>query len=483
MRANEFLTESRRLNEVNMSPSKLATQAASIEATCGIEFEMVVTNCKYDSDLVFYPDFDKVPDVILSDDIDSVDQLVEFFRPGNSTKTISTFSDEMTTIVKKFNFRKNGFEIYKKEIKSFFPGLKAVEIKELWKIGGASIFLPNTKKREIYKKCMREYTNLSIKDFMHDNKIKSMYDVYDVYNKEFRYLTTGDLELKWPAYKKIRTMKDVGKEFKAIIGRQVTVSDTYHGASRRKNTYIIEPDGSIKTNKKSISTDFGLEFVSPPLPLAEMQTDLIKVVEWAKNTGCYTNESTGLHINVSIPKFKINKLDFVKLVLLLGDEYVLNQFSRKANDYCRSAFKEINDRAISNRIHDREDVQYALDAMKLGLSKIGSFVIHGLFTDKYTSIHVHDKYIEFRSPGGDWLNQPIDKIVTTINQFVVALDAACDPEKYRQEYLKKFYKILTPVKQASTVGTNDSTAIFVKYVSGILNKEGLIRFLKANEQL
>jgi hypothetical protein len=101
---------------------------------------------------------------------------------------------------------------------------------------------------------------------------------------------------------------------------------------RQPGKYVVEPDGSLNPNNDD---DLGLEFVSPPLPIDEMLSDLEKVKAWAKQRGCYTNSSTGLHINISVPNFDPAKLDYVKLALLLGDKYVLDQFGRSSNTYTK----------------------------------------------------------------------------------------------------------------------------------------------------
>ena len=63
--------------------------------------------------------------------------------------------------------------------------------------------------------------------------------------------------------------------------------------------------------------------------------------EWAKGEGAYTNESTGLHVGVSLPGIGGN-IDYVKLALFLGDKYVLDLFDRDGNTYCKSAFDKIS---------------------------------------------------------------------------------------------------------------------------------------------
>jgi len=153
---------------------------------------------------------------------------------------------------------------------------------------------------------------------------------------------------------------------------------------------------------------------------------------------------------------------------LLGDEYVLNQFGRLGNSYAASAMGIIKER-IAQR---PEDAAAMLQKMKTGLGELASKVVHSGTTSKFTSINTKDGYIEFRSPGGDWLGDNFDKIETTLMRFVVALDAAMDPEKYRDEYLKKLYAVLKPRDQ------NDTLSYFAKFAAGELPKAALKSFIR-----
>jgi hypothetical protein len=218
------------------------------------------------------------------------------------------------------------------------------------------------------------------------------------------------------------------------------------------------------------SDDAGLEFVSPPLPIEELLNDLNKVKAWADRTGCYTNDSTGLHINVSVPGWTggTDQLDYVKLALLLGDEFVLDSFGRAGNTYAKSAMGKIRDAVRKNP--DR--AQELMDRMKSGMDQLASKVVHSRSTDKYTSINVKDGYIEFRSPGGDWLNDNFKEIDNTLRRFTVALSAAVDPEAYREEYLKKLYKLL------DVSGEKDPLSYFAKFAAGELPRAALKSFVR-----
>jgi hypothetical protein len=106
---------------------------------------------------------------------------------------------------------------------------------------------------------------------------------------------------------------------------------------------------------------------------------------------------------------------------------------------------------IKERIAQRpEDAAAMLQKMKTGLGELATKVIHSGTTSKFTSINTKTGYIEFRSPGGDWLDSNFDQIETTLMRFVVALDAAMDPAKYLQEYQQKLYKLLTGQQSGRT---------------------------------
>jgi hypothetical protein len=264
-------------------------------------------------------------------------------------------------------------------------------------------------------------------------------------------------------------VQNVADSFSAAVGRPAKTSDSYHSHKQERpgydDFYVVEPDGSLDPDDPA---NAGLEFVSPYMPIDKMLVELNKVKQWADRNDCYTNKSTGLHINISVPNYSQDKLDYVKLALLMGDEYVLKQFGRVGNAYAKSALGKVRD-----RVRDRPfEAEYLFDKMKGHMGELASKAIHSGITDKYTSVNTKDGHIEFRSPGGDWLNDNFSMIENTLLRFTVAMSAALDPEAYRQEYLKKLYKLLAPK------GENDPLAIFAKYSAGELPKAVLKNFVR-----
>jgi hypothetical protein len=282
----------------------------------------------------------------------------------------------------------------------------------------------------------------------------------------------SNFDISWPHYTSSRNedgqdVYEIAREFSAAVGMGVNASERYHGGRREPNKYVVEPDGSLEGDEPG---DAGLEFVSPPMSISQMIEQLQLVKAWASQRGCYTNESTGLHMNISVPNWSgnINDLDYVKLALLLGDEYILDQFGRSGNTYAKSALDIVKRQAAQRP----DDVKVLMDKMREHLNTAAAKMIHTGVTSKYTSINVKDGYIEFRSPGGDWLGENFNLIVNTLLRFTVAMDAAVDPSKYRTEYLKKLYAILQP-KDA-----NDPIAYFAQYSAGHLPKQALKSFIR-----
>ena len=268
------------------------------------------------------------------------------------------------------------------------------------------------------------------------------------------------------------------------LGVKTTVSTGYHGAKRDTSTWIFEPDGSLDADDDA---NMPVEIVSPPMPLAKTLEILPRFFEWAEDNGAYANSSTGFHMSVSMPEHEGNMLDYTKLALFLGDEYVLKQFGREANTYAKSALQKIREKK------GNVDAETVMSAMRKHLDQFASRALaQPSGFGKYTSINPKSKYIEFRSAGGSNYFEDMDKIQNTLMRYARAMDIAMNPAADKPEYAKKLYKMLTDVKTQQVVdpktGTkrtevvpgldNDAIAIFSRFVAGELPKSELKGFIK-----
>ena len=483
------LFEEQDLFEINMGSKNLRREAAKTGALAGMEFEMIVPG---------EGDGESEEDMDLDESTRDIDTIVNFFDDGdfNGRGDIRRLRDKLYEDFREWQYEKIGEGWYEEgrdylrdyvvnnnefdggdaeatareelEQDLFYRDLPEAEREQMIEKRTGEM-LDEFVEQEwtgqdggIYEAAREEYDSEMQDDWtestwLNDSGLDQMSDVLREYTISWPYYTAPESNVD---------INQVGDDFSDAIGRPVNASDRYHGGRREAGRYVVEPDGSLDPDSDD---DQGLEFVSPPLPIDEMLSDLNKVRAWANRTGCYTNDSTGLHINVSVPGFSQEKLDFVKLAVLLGDERVLENFGRAGNTYAKSAMKIVKDNIRSNP----GPAAALLTKMKANMDSLATKAIHSGTTAKYTSINTKDGYVEFRSPGGDWLGDNFDLIEPTLLRFVVALDAAIDPEKYRQEYQKKLYKLLTADNK------DDSTIrYFVDYVAGKIPKAALRSFVK-----
>ena len=389
--AREFAVfESQDLFEINMGSKNLRKEAAKTGAIAGMEFEMIVPNVEGGDD-----DGDMEADYSLDEGITSIQEAYDFFYDGdyNSRGDVTRLRDKMTNeyyewLSEQFDTRwdSDEFEFVYNYLVENASGDEIAEILGTEPNEAGEYPDPNKQSRvDAADKVVEEgYGN-----YWYDQARESAQEDFNQNaDLESEWLESRDLNtmqdieneynMNWPHWYSQgggeASIEDVANEFQDAIGRDVRASGNYHsgGVTRPSPTaqhYIVEPDGSLEADD---SDDVGLEFVSPPLPIDEILSDLNKVKQWAKVYGCYTNDSTGLHINISVPNYSRENLDFVKLALLMGDEYVLDNFGRAGNTYAKSAMKLVRDQVRQKP----DEAERLLDKMKGNLDSLASKAIH-----------------------------------------------------------------------------------------------------------
>lgn len=295
--------------------------------------------------------------------------------------------------------------------------------------------------------------------FFDDVNLRYMSDVAESYDLGWPYMMGSS------SNGGSRDWESIGDSLNDAVGMPVKVSSNYHSTPRKEGMWIVEPDSSLSADDQE---DFGLEIVSPPMPLEQALQKLQQVTDWANNPSegnAYTNESTGLHMGVSVP-FKGGDVDYLKLILFLGDEYVLKSFGREANTYTKSAMSKFKENIKGGRADPA-------GAMKLMQSNLIEFAYReiqkGVGEGKYTSAHIQKGYIEFRSAGGDWLAEgdaEPGKLENTMLRYAYAMSLAANPSAERREYAKKLYKLIAP-------DGDDQLALFSQFTAGELDAEQL----------
>jgi hypothetical protein len=253
------------------------------------------------------------------------------------------------------------------------------------------------------------------------------------------------------------TFQNIENDLTTFLGANVTTD--WKGVKNHyaAGDWVVVADGSIEPDDGGV----GVEINSPPQKLTKALRDLKTMFKWMDANYVDTNETTGLHINISMPG--IQNVDLVKLVLFMGDKYVLRQFDRLNNTYTRSQAQSILNN-VTGRGRLPRDAKAMVELARSALSD-----------DKYSSVHItklKHGYLEFRIAGGAGYHHKYEMIHNTVLRFVTALEIAIDPNEERNEYLKKLSKIFDiaeggdanhdldgrPLADILEIGDEDSTA-------------------------
>jgi hypothetical protein len=454
-----FLAERQELlNEIDMSPSALATAVKGIDARAGMEFELVIPAPGGSG-----------PDMDYNRPVHSLSDIYDFFYDGNNGRhEVNRLEDEIRQAFTDFAVNEAEEDWRADEesiIRDYLEANEGLEGEELEDAVQETIRAEDYTYEKLKDEFIEKHVeNADEMDFIRNEGWDSMEDVWEAY----------DHIVEWPATLEgveidQDTIEELGDDLADYVGMRVNASTEYHDAAREPDAWVIETDSSIQPADGEAG--YGIEVVSPPLPVDKLVSSMEDVYKWARAHDAYTNKSTGLHISVSVPSYSRDTLDYVKLALLVGDQYILNQFGRAANTYTKSALGGLKQTIERNP----EQVGQVAQTLKTGLIDSASKALHNGMTDKYVSLNTKNGYVEFRAPGGDWLEISPTEIATVLFRFVVALDAACDKNKYRQEYLKKLYKLL------GAQSSGDAIALFAQYSAGEIRKQDLIMALKAKK--
>ena len=286
------------------------------------------------------------------------------------------------------------------------------------------------------------------------------------------------LGLRWPYGNTNDRLSrdDLKNDFTASTGYEAVMFSGYHSAEKPKDKFVFEFDSSIRPNPG----DGAQELVSYAMPLPQAIEALDKMFAWANSKGyVYANSSTGFHVNVGMAGNTPDKIDTLKLLMLMGDQKILKDFGRDSNSYCESMMSRVV-RKLASGYTGQGERDELLQNLKTktwdGLRKLASrFVDRAQSGDKFVSVNNKGKYIEFRGPGGDWMSQQ-DKMRNTILQVSRAYAMAADPVEGQQDYLKKVYKLLSGMDENRK---DDRLQVFADWSMGKISNEELATQLRA----
>ena len=229
-------------------------------------------------------------------------------------------------------------------------------------------------------------------------------------------------------------MFEVADSFNDEFGVMPEVVSDYHGEYKETDTWYLEPDGSLTQD------DGGTELVSPVMPLDEGLSELERTFNWMISEDYTTDDSTGLHISLSIDEAP--DVDWVKLALFIGDEHLLDQFDRLHNDYTRSQFEKVEQYISNNNITKIKGWS--------GFKDLANSISKTL-DSRTSSFNIADFHnngrIEFRIMGGGGYEKRFEEVKYNILRFVLVMKIATDEDLFKKEYMKKLGKMISNQKE------------------------------------
>lgn len=531
MRFKHLLSEEQ-LDEIRMSPGALRKFAQGPEAEgirAGFEAELVFTGLGTDDDQEWEPDYDaderaySIQQVVeffqndewgygMSDrEADRLqEKLDEFYYEWYDDQVRNAFREEAEDLVRELWEEEFDREFFIKEYLKNELGLSDDEVEEAEAEGRKAPRFTRLSDQDAYKEMHPGYErwleandaadteieelvekSVNQEDEYWENAFDNFRDNYSIdddsgffSDQGWRWMSdiANHFDLMWPVMSvtgsgegsfDYSNAQNLAADLEEKLGVKTKVSSGYHSATRDEETWIFEPDSSLDSDD---SDNMPVEIVSPPMPLGECLAKIKQFFEWAEDNGAYSNSSTGFHMGVSLPHTG-GSVDYLKLALFLGDEYVLREFGRSANRFTEAAMKRIRQRVKGS------DVEGAMELMKHNLIELAQKQLeinnHGF--GKYTSINPQGgvdstrvdqerpaKYIEFRSAGGTNYFEDIEKLQNTLMRYARAMSIAANPAAERREYYTKLYKLLTPAREAT-----GGVELFTEYAAGKISKDEL----------
>lgn len=251
----------------------------------------------------------------------------------------------------------------------------------------------------------------------------------------------------------LSNIENAARSFTDNFPREPMVIHAATGRLRDYTKTVLMYDKSIKP------TGTGVEVVGPTLDYDQSRQWLTEKLLWIdRDPGLSTTNTTGLHANISVKKvnkiFSVDsngepesdRLDLVKLVLFLGDRFLLDQFRRTANPFAEQVTPHLR-KALRNESMDNLSstvtVNRFIERMNETLINVlGNHKNYAVSPIRFFKPLTPEVHIEFRVIGGVDYQRKIAVINRTVTRFAQLMVVATDPHLFRREYMTALYKMM-----------------------------------------
>lgn len=218
-----------------------------------------------------------------------------------------------------------------------------------------------------------------------------------------------------------------------------SAGDSYHGHRESpdwRRMYHIGFDRSVRANEP---LDLPVEIITPVLAFPLAVKRLFDLISLLKANGAYTNDSCGLHVNMSVGSSADVRASVPNpgLFVLLSDEGSLRKVClREDNHYCVAPSSVItaSREAIAHLLcnHYETMASSAVNVLILALSSYGKYAALN-----YASLS--RGWFEYRGIGGDYLSWQTSKLRHFVDKICQAYSLSTLGDLCADRYITKMY--------------------------------------------
>lgn len=234
------------------------------------------------------------------------------------------------------------------------------------------------------------------------------------------------------------------------------VSKLPEGSLENKLIYVdpsveVKDDGSIMT---TYTHPYAIEIVTRPMPVKMAFRNLKNILKFMSDNDIRTNHTCGLHVNISMKKSVMHRVNPEKIIAAADDLYIASEYKRSSNEYCRPwkhYVKKLADKVKlynSRRSYFKLDLKHEFSKMVhqvynevWGIDDLPSTMVGDQISAKNVAINIcylhRYQYIEYRMLGGSGYEKHYDKIEEATEHFMmgqlIALNEKSDDRVH--EYL------------------------------------------------
>jgi hypothetical protein len=247
---------------------------------------------------------------------------------------------------------------------------------------------------------------------------------------------------------------EVKEEILNNIARQMATNASEYDDSGIGYTQEELENRGLNDLIEDVTTDSsvirGVEIITKPLPLKTFMSSLDDILSVVSDLGT-TDDTTGLHLNVSHKLFKTNEIrrvNFLKMLMLMDIDFMQERSPsaktkwKERNHMVEALFKQINRNLDSYlRIYDESGIYEVEKEMMNDLIQSEKFRSVN-FTNTFLSTAEDRRRVELRYLGGKGYENRAEEIKRDLLFSCYAMLAAVDDQFLRREYLENLVRIL-----------------------------------------